>query len=144
MLHDIVIASDDARIGAGYAALGLPPEFGLSLLLPSTIGRQAAADLLLSGRMIDADEAHRIGLVSEVQPEANIEASALDRADRIARRPVAGLQWTKRLLRHAARHAWEDQLRAEYAAQLALFDNPETRAAISDAMSRLSDPPSPG
>jgi enoyl-CoA hydratase/carnithine racemase len=59
-------ASSEARFTTSFARLGLVAEYGLAWLLPRLIGRPAAADLLLSGRTVDAAEALRIGLVTAV------------------------------------------------------------------------------
>jgi enoyl-CoA hydratase/carnithine racemase len=83
---DMRFASSTARFTTSFARLGLVAEYGLSWLLPRLIGRPAAADLLLSGRTIDAAEALRIGLVSEVvEPDALLE-HATRYATELARR----------------------------------------------------------
>ncbi len=63
---DVRFAASDACFTTSFARLGLVGEYGLTWMLPRIVGRSAAADLLLSGRTIDAAEALRIGLVSEV------------------------------------------------------------------------------
>jgi enoyl-CoA hydratase/carnithine racemase len=76
MSCDVRFLAQDARVGTTFARLGLVAEYGLSWLLPRSIGRGHALELLMSGRIIGSDEALRIGLVQEVvtgQP-------ALDRA----------------------------------------------------------------
>jgi enoyl-CoA hydratase/carnithine racemase len=78
---DVRFASPEARFTTSFARLGLVAEYGLSWLLPRLIGRPAAADLLLSGRTIDADEALRIGLVTAVVDPAAL----LEQATRYAR-----------------------------------------------------------
>jgi enoyl-CoA hydratase/carnithine racemase len=71
---DVRFASSAARFTTSFARLGLVAEYGLAWLLPRLIGRPAAADLLLSGRTIDAAEAQRIGLItSVVDPDALLE-----------------------------------------------------------------------
>jgi enoyl-CoA hydratase/carnithine racemase len=74
---DVRFASSEARFTTSFARLGLVAEYGLAWLLPRLIGRPAAADLLLSGRTIDAAEALRIGLVTAVvDPSALLEKAA--------------------------------------------------------------------
>jgi len=58
--------AQDARIGTTFARLGLVAEYGLSWLLPRTVGRGHALELLMSGRIIDSEEALRLGIVEEV------------------------------------------------------------------------------
>ena len=61
LLHDILIAAESARLGAGFAPIGLAAELGMSLLLPRMIGPVAAAELLFTGRLADAREAKELG-----------------------------------------------------------------------------------
>ncbi len=70
------IASDKAKFGQPEAKLGIVPGFGGSQRLPRLIGRGAALKLLLTGDMIDAAEAHRLGLADEVVPAAELNERA--------------------------------------------------------------------
>lgn len=74
------IAADDAKFGQPEVKLGLIPGYGGSQRLPRLVGRGAAMKLLLSGRIIDAQEALRIGLVDEVVPATEL----MDRAKALA------------------------------------------------------------
>lgn len=100
---DIRFASETARFGTAFAARGLIAEHGMSWLLPRLIGLENALDLLYSARIIDAQEAMQMGLVSRV-----VAADVLmDRA-----REYATLLATKsspRSLRVIKRQVWEDQ-----------------------------------
>jgi enoyl-CoA hydratase/carnithine racemase len=66
---DMRFASDAARFGTAFARRGLIAEWGLSWLLPKLIGHAHALDLLLSARIVDAQEALRMGLVNQVFPQ---------------------------------------------------------------------------
>src|SRR6202034_834720 len=66
MSCDVRFLAADARVGTTFARLGLGAEYGLSWLLPRSIGGGHALELLMSGRIIGSDEALRIGLVQEV------------------------------------------------------------------------------
>ena len=98
---DIRIASRVAKLGETYIKLGLAPGNGGSYFLPRLIGSGMAAELALTGDIIDADTAHEIGLVNRVvEPDALIdEAVAL--AARIAERPRLALEATKQQLRQS-------------------------------------------
>ena len=63
---DVRFAARGARFTTAYARRGLPAEYGSSWLLPRLIGVENALDLLLSARVVDADEAKALGLVSRV------------------------------------------------------------------------------
>jgi enoyl-CoA hydratase len=68
MACHIRIASDQAKFGQPEVKLGITPGYGATVRLPRLIGRGRAIELLLTGRMIDAEEAFRIGLVNRVVP----------------------------------------------------------------------------
>jgi enoyl-CoA hydratase/carnithine racemase len=70
LLCDVRFAARGAKFTTAFARRGLAGEFGATWLLPRLVGLERAADLLLSGRVFDADEAHALGLVSRVvEPE---------------------------------------------------------------------------
>ncbi|TVV76745.1 enoyl-CoA hydratase-related protein [Sphingomonas solaris] len=81
---DIRIASDDAKFSTAYARRGLVAEYGMSWLLPRLVGTGNAMDLLLSARLVRAEEAGRIGLVNRVVPAADLLAEATDYARQLA------------------------------------------------------------
>ena len=83
MMCDIVIAADTARFGQPEILLGTLPGAGGTQRLPRFIGKAKAMDLCLTGRMMDAAEAERAGLVSRIVPAADLLAEALKVAERI-------------------------------------------------------------
>ncbi|GAA2146659.1 enoyl-CoA hydratase/isomerase family protein [Actinomadura napierensis] len=141
LLHDILIAGESARLGAGFAPLGLTAELGISHLLPRMVGTVAAADLLFTGRLVGAVEAKELGLVSEAVPDDRLLDRAMELAQRISSMPPLGVQSSKRLLRRSTRGELVDQLRAEHSAQTMLFDHPDTRAALDRLAARVKRPP---
>jgi enoyl-CoA hydratase len=76
MACHIRIASDAAKFGQPEVKLGIVPGYGGSQRLPRLVGKGRALQLLLTGEMIDAAEAHRIGLVNRVVPAAELLESA--------------------------------------------------------------------
>src|SRR5713226_3797837 len=70
------IASDTARFGQPEVKLGIAPGYGGTQRLPRLVGKGNALQLILTGEMIDAREAHRIGLVNQVVPAAELMAAA--------------------------------------------------------------------
>ena len=91
MMCDIVVAGDNARFGQPEIQLGTMPGAGGTQRLARFIGKAKAMDLCLTGRMMDAAEAERAGLVSRVVPVAELLAEAVKIAERIAEmsRPIA-------------------------------------------------------
>jgi enoyl-CoA hydratase len=70
------VASDQARFGQPEVKLGIGPGYGATVRLPRLVGRGRALELLLTGQMIDAQEAHRIGLVNRVVPADRLMAES--------------------------------------------------------------------
>ena len=81
---DVRVASDQAKFGVTFTRLGLHPGMGGTFFLPRVLGYAAAAELMLSGRVVDAAEAMRIGLVSKVVPSADLMSQAEALASEIA------------------------------------------------------------
>jgi enoyl-CoA hydratase/carnithine racemase len=138
LLHDLLIAGESARLGPGFAPIGLTAELGISYLLPRIVGTAAAADLLFTGRLAGAAEARQLGLVTEAVPDDRLLDRAMEVAQRISSMPPLGVQSSKRLLRRSMGADLTDQLRAEHAAQLMLFDHPDTHAALDRLTARVS------
>jgi enoyl-CoA hydratase len=99
MAFDIRIASDAAYFRAAGINNGLSStELGLSYLLPRAIGSSRAFDIMLTGRDVDAAEADRIGMVSQVVPGDALLDTCFDLAERIIGWSRVGVEMTKRLL----------------------------------------------
>jgi len=90
--------------------IGVTPEFGATYFLPRLIGYSKAAELAFTGRMFDAQEAERLGLVDRVVEHGRLmeEAEALART--IAQWPPDTVQMTKRVLRHGMQSTMEQVL----------------------------------
>jgi enoyl-CoA hydratase len=84
MMCDIVIAADTARFGQPEITLGTIPGAGGTQRLTRFVGKAKAMDLCLTGRMMDASEAERAGLISRVVPAGEVLSEAVKIADRIA------------------------------------------------------------
>lgn len=84
MLCDLIIAADNARFGQPEIKLGIIPGIGGTQRLTRAVGKAKAMDLILTGRMMDAAEAERAGLVARVVPLANLMDEAMKTAETIA------------------------------------------------------------
>jgi enoyl-CoA hydratase len=91
MMCDIILAADSARFGQPEITLGVIPGMGGTQRLVRAIGPYKAADLVLTGRMIGADEAERAGLVSRVVPADELRDAAAETAARIAEKSLPAL-----------------------------------------------------
>jgi enoyl-CoA hydratase len=106
MMCDIVIAADTARFGQPEITLGTIPGAGGTQRLARFVGKAKAMDLCLTGRMMDAAEAERAGLVSRIVPAADLVSEAVNVAQRIAEmsRPIA------MMVKEAVNRAYETSL----------------------------------
>jgi enoyl-CoA hydratase/carnithine racemase len=96
---DIRVCAASATFGNAAIRLGLSgAEMGMSYHLPRIVGTSVAADWMLTGRIVGADEALRAGLVSAVVDDADLLAHVIDMAAAIASHPPLGVQMTKRAL----------------------------------------------
>ncbi|TMJ58484.1 MAG: enoyl-CoA hydratase [Alphaproteobacteria bacterium] len=106
MMCDIIIAADNARFGQPEITLGTIPGVGGTQRLARFVGKAKAMDLCLTGRMMDATEAERAGLVSRVVPVAELLGEAVEVAERIANmsRPIT------MMVKESINRAWETTL----------------------------------
>ena len=84
MLCDLIIAADTAKFGQPEIKLGIIPGIGGTQRLTRAVGKAKAMDLILTGRMMDAQEAERSGLVARIVPAANLLEEAIKVAETIA------------------------------------------------------------
>ena len=95
---DVRYAAEGAKLSIRFVKVGLVPELGSTRLLAQLVGLGHATDICLSGRMVPAEEAARIGLVSAVVPKDDLFAAALAKADELANNPTAVVRKIKTLL----------------------------------------------
>jgi len=101
MMADFIIASDNAKFGQPEIKLGVAPGMGGSQRLTRAVGKAKAMDMCLTGRMMDAAEAERAGLVTRVVPLADLLADALKTAAAIAAMPPMAAKVNKELVNAA-------------------------------------------
>ena len=101
MMADFIIASDTAKFGQPEIKLGVAPGMGGSQRLTRAVGKSKAMDMCLTGRMMDAVEAERAGLVSRIVPLADLLADALKTAASIAAMPPMAAMVNKEMVNAA-------------------------------------------
>jgi enoyl-CoA hydratase len=108
LMADIRVASDRARFGELFVKRGLCCDVAGLGRLAQLVGREAAAELLFTGRMVDAEEALRLRLVSRVVPHDDLLPTCMALAREIAANPPLAVQSLKRGLRRALDPDWRD------------------------------------
>ncbi len=113
-LHcDIRIASENARLGAIWALRGIPPESLSGYVLPQIVGIPKALELTFTGRIISAQEAKQIGLVTEVHPADKFAEATHELASSIAKGAPIALALTKRAIYQFADSYLNDAMQFE-------------------------------
>ncbi|MDR3466335.1 MAG: enoyl-CoA hydratase-related protein [Xanthobacteraceae bacterium] len=133
---DIVVAAEDARFGHPEITLGTLSGAGGTQRLARAVGRAKAMDLVLTGRLIGAAEAERIGLVSRVVPAGAARAAALDIARDLARQPPLAVRLAKEAVDRAVGFGLEDGLRLERRLFHLTFATGEFHRGMDDFLQR--------
>ncbi len=113
MMCDFIIAADTARFGQPEINLGLIPGAGATQRLARFIGKSKAMELCLTGRMMDAAEAERAGLVSRVVPAAELVSEALETAAAIAAKSRPAVMMAKESINRAFETSLSEGVRVE-------------------------------
>ena len=127
---DIRLMSAAATLSPAYVRRGLSPDAGVSYILPRLIGGARAAEILLTGRDVDATEAERIGLASVVFPAAEFAEGVQTFADRLALGAPIAQALTKRLLAASADASLGTQLVHELSAIKTCFATNDAAEAL--------------
>ncbi|WP_313808158.1 crotonase/enoyl-CoA hydratase family protein [Sphingobium sp.] len=134
---DIRIAGERAKFAESFVTLGIIPGDGGAFLLQRLVGPSKAAEMTFTGDVIDAAAALQCGLVSQVVPDEELMARALDLAQRIAKNPTHVLRMSKRLLREAQHARLETVLELSASFQALAHATKDHRDRIDAAVGRL-------
>ena len=121
MLCDIIIAGENARFGQPEINIGLIPGAGGTQRLTRTLGKYVASDLILTGRMLGAEEAYQRGLVARVVPQELIVEEAVRLGRELARRAPISLRLAKESITRAFEGRVDDGIEFERKAFYLLF-----------------------
>jgi enoyl-CoA hydratase len=133
MMCDIIIAADTAKFGQPEITLGTIPGIGGTQRLTRAVGKSKAMDLCLTGRMMDAAEAERSGLVSRVVAPDKLMDEALSVAEKIASMSQPAVAMAKEAVNRAFETSLSDGLKVErnlFHSTFALEDRAEGMAAF--------------
>jgi len=127
---DFRIAGEGARVGQPEIQLGIIPGAGGTQRLPRLVGPARAKDLIFTGRMVKAAEAHAIGLVDQVVPDAEVYQAAVDMVNRYASGPALALRAAKQAIDAGLGVDLATGLEIERVQFAALFGTEDQRAGM--------------
>jgi len=137
LMHcDLAYAADDAMFSMPFVSLGICPEFGSSLLVPLAAGYHKAAEKLLFGEPISAEDALEMGLVNRLLPPGEVVEYAMHQARRFRSLPPGAVGETKRLLKAGWRAALQLAMDDELRTLRRLLGSPESLEALSAFLER--------
>jgi enoyl-CoA hydratase len=128
---DIIIAADNAKFGQPEIKLGVIPGIGGTQRLAHAVGKAKAMDLCLTGRMMDAAEAERAGLVSRIVPLASLMDEALKTAETIASMSLPALMLAKEAVNRAFETTLAEGIRFERRAFHSLFATADQKEGMA-------------
>ncbi|MFQ5860798.1 MAG: enoyl-CoA hydratase/isomerase family protein [Dehalococcoidia bacterium] len=128
---DLRIASDQASLGQVFVRIGLGPDTGASYFTPRLVGMARAAELLFTGRIVDATEAERIGLVNRVVPHQRLMEEVMALAASLAQGPTKAIGAAKRALRFSLHHPLEEAVRFEHQLQRELVQTQDHQEGVA-------------
>lgn len=135
MMCDFIIASESAKFGQPEINLGVMPGAGGTQRLPRAVGKAKAMDLCLTGRMMDAEEAERAGLVSRIVPVDDLVTVAMEAAEAIAAKSLPIAMMTKEAINRSFEIGLTEGVRWErrvFQSQFATEDQSEGMAAFAE------------
>jgi enoyl-CoA hydratase len=135
MMCDIILAADTAKFGQPDITIGVIPGAGGTQRLPRAVGKAKAMEMVLTGRMMDAEEAERSGLISRVIPAADLLAEAIKVAGRIAGMGRAAVYAAKESVNTAFESSLAEGIHFErrlFHAMFATEDQKEGMAAFAE------------
>jgi enoyl-CoA hydratase len=133
---DLRVASTAARMGMTFTKLGIHPGMGATFFLPRLIGASRACDLLFTGRVLDAAEAERLGLVNRVAPPEQFDAAVSALAQEIAAAGPIAVRLVKRAVYRGGHHTLEEMLDFESLQQSHTFTTADAREGVAAVMEK--------
>src|SRR6266446_7075733 len=135
LLCDFTLAVPEAKFGYTEVRIGFVPAI-VSTFLLRQVGEKIARDLLLTGRIIGAEEAQRIGLVNEIVSPENLLSRAGELAAQLMENSPASLRYTKRLLSDAARAELDAQINAAVRENAAIRETADFREGVTSFLEK--------
>ncbi len=115
---DLVIAGESARFNQAFIKIGLVPDCGGTFILPRLVGWRRAAELLMTGDVVSAEQALAMGMINAVVPDQELMSRAMALAERLASGPTAAIGRIKELLEASATNDYGGQLELQRQKQI--------------------------
>ncbi len=136
LMCDLRIAALESRYGANFVRLGIHPGMAITYLLPRLVGASLAAELLFTGRLVEGEEAARIGLASRALPIAEVVPAAMQLARDIAANAPLAVRLTKRSLRRGLEWEVRDAALHEALVQAETLETEDAAHGIAALLSK--------
>src|SRR5262245_48321485 len=133
---DMRIAVTDAKMGMTFTKLGIHPGMGASYFLPRLIGTARACELLFSGRIIDAAEAARLGILNRVVEREAFPVAVGELAAEIAAAAPIAVRMVKRALYRGVESSLDDAIDLESMQQAATFQTADAREGVKAVLDK--------
>ncbi len=134
-LCDFTMAVPEAKFGYTEVRIGFVPAI-VSTFLLRQVGEKIARDLLLTGRIFDAEEALRIGLLNQIVPQEELLSRARGLAEQLMENSPVSLTYTKRLLTDHARAELDSQIEAAVRENAAIRSTPDFREGVTSFLEK--------
>jgi enoyl-CoA hydratase/carnithine racemase len=128
---DVRVASERATFGETFIRLGLHPDWGGTFFLPRLAGTAAAIEMMMSGDVINAGEAYRLGVVNRVVPHDELAAATMQMVERFTRNSPRINAMIKRAVYQSLNATFAEMLDYETAAQKACFDTDDSAEGLN-------------
>ena len=132
---DFTFAAPEAKFGYTEVRIGFVPAI-VSSVLVWQVGHKIARDLLLTGRVFDADEAHRIGLVNEVVPSDSLMKRSRELAGKLIENSPSSVRLTKKLINSFISQALDDQMQQAIEENAAIRQTSDFREGVSSFLEK--------
>jgi enoyl-CoA hydratase/carnithine racemase len=133
---DIRIMADSAKLAAAFTARGVVPESGGTWILPRLLGWSKAAEIIFTGRTLQADECERLGLVSRIVAAEETLAAAQELGREIAANAPLAVQASKRMMRMGMNETFDDHVHHVFLQLLPLFQSEDFKEGMASFMEK--------
>jgi len=133
---DMRVAAADAKMGMTFTKLGIHPGMGATYFLPRLVGTARACELLFTGRVFDAAEAERLGIVNQVIPREDFENGVRRFASAVAASAPLAVRMVKKSVYRGVEHSLDQMLDYESLNQGITFTTADAREGVSAIMEK--------